>query len=338
MYRDRENISLKAFNSFGIDVKAAVFIEFDNREELIQNLKLPVDICFQRFVLGGGSNLLFTKNFEGIIYYPKIKGIEILNKDKDFIELRVGAGEVWDDFVRFCVDNEYYGIENLSLIPGNVGASPVQNIGAFGVEIKDFIYKVETVEINTGKIIEFSNSDCDFSYRHSFFKLSENQNRFIVTHVVFRLLKKAAFITHYGNVDDEIKNEKEINLQTIRDAIVRIRNRKLPDPKELGNAGSFFKNPVVSSKIAEKIKAEFPNMPFFPAEDNNIKLAAGWLIDQCGWKGKRNGDAGVHDKQALVIVNYGKASGNDILRLSQEIKISVESRFDIILEPEVNIL
>jgi UDP-N-acetylmuramate dehydrogenase len=338
MLKVSENISLKPYNTFGIDVSASVMVECDDKTELVDCILKPSCLCNPRLVLGGGSNILFTGNFNGIIYFPTIKGIEMTDKTSENVFLRVGAGEVWDDFVQYCVDHNYYGIENLSLIPGNVGACPVQNIGAFGVEVGDVISEVETVDLNTGKLIEFSNDECLFSYRNSVFKNPAYKNRLIITHVTFRLPLMSDFVLHYGNIKEEIGSVKGINLKSVRNAVINIRNRKLPDTKILGSAGSFFKNPVVEKSLADSIKTKFPKMPYFPAEEQTVKLAAGWLIDQCGWKGKRIGDAGVHVNQALVLVNYGKATGNEIISLAEKIKESVFDLFGVRIEPEVNII
>ncbi|GAB4293199.1 MAG: UDP-N-acetylmuramate dehydrogenase [Marinilabiliales bacterium] len=338
MYKSKDNINLKDYNTFGVDVTASVFVEFDNEKELIDNItNNNKDKCIPTLILGGGSNILFTKSFTGIVYHPLINKINIIKEDSESVLIKCGCGVVWDDYVKFCVENNFYGLENLSLIPGNVGAAPVQNIGAFGVEVKDFIVKVETINLQTGKTQEFSNKDCQFSYRNSIFKFPENSSKYLITYVTFNLSKKANFTTHYGNIENELQKFDTVNLNNIRQAIINIRQKKLPDPNEIGSAGSFFKNPVISKEKAEIIIKEHPSIPYYN-EGNKIKLAAGWMIEQCGWKGYRIGDAGVHKNQALVLVNYGNATGKEILDLSKKIQASVNDKFGILLEPEVRII
>ncbi len=332
----KENFQLKEYNTFGVNASCTYFLEFFNSAEIISFFKNNKYKNLPHLVIGGGSNILFTKNFEGVVYHPNIKGIKIINETDEHLFIEVGAGEVWDKFVEFCVNNNYSGIENLSLIPGNIGASPVQNIGAYGVEVKDVIEKVHAVEIENGSIKYFSNADCEFNYRNSIFK-NTLKNKYIITHVTFKLNKKHNFITHYGNVNEELNKFKEINLKTIRQAIINIRERKLPDYKKIGNAGSFFKNPIVENKIVEKIKIEFTPAPVYPIDNKTSKLAAGWLIDMCGWKGKQIGNVGVHKDQALIIINIGNATGTEIMELSNKIRASVLKKFNVKIEPEVNI-
>nr|WP_320120290.1 UDP-N-acetylmuramate dehydrogenase [uncultured Marinifilum sp.] len=330
-----ENYSLKKHNTFGIEAKARYFFEFEKIEEIQKFLKENNITDTQYLILGGGSNLLFTENYDGLILHPNIKGIELLDEDEESVLLRVGCNEEWDEFVEWAVENEVYGIENLSLIPGKIGASPVQNIGAYGVEAKDIIENVEAISIETKNEVIFSNKQCEFAYRNSVFK-NEYKNLFIITHVQFRLKKKANFKIHYGAIKKELEAYNEINLKNIREVIIKIRESKLPDPKELGNAGSFFKNPIIDKEKADDLKSKYEELPTYPINDFETKLAAGWLIEKCNWKGKRIGDAGVHKDQALVIVNYGNAKGNEILKLANDIRKSVLFKFGIKLEMEVN--
>ncbi len=332
-----ENYALKKHNSFGIEAKAKQFFEFEEASEIREFLAQNKLMNMPYFVLGGGSNLLLTKDFDGLVLYPKIKGIQVIEENKTSVLLKVGANENWDQFVSWCVERNYGGIENLSLIPGLVGASPVQNIGAYGVEVKNAIEKVEAISLQNGNEHIFNHNDCEFSYRNSVFK-GKYKNLFVITHVQFRLNKQAKFELSYGSVKEELRTCQEINLKNIREAIIKIRNSKLPNPEEIGNAGSFFKNPIVSSQKAKQLYTKFPNMPIYKLDETRVKLAAGWLIEQCGWKGKRFGDAGVHKNQALVLVNYGMATGVEILQLSNEICKSVELAFGVKLEKEVNVI
>lgn len=337
MFDIKENISLKKYNTFGIDVKTRFFVECSSVKELsdflavYQKQKLPL------MILGGGSNVLFTKDFDGYILRSFIKGIDIIDETSEYIKLRVGAGEDWDEFVGYCVEHNWGGVENLSLIPGNVGTCPIQNIGAYGVEAKDVIADVETLEIETLKVNRFKNEECNFGYRNSIFK-SKLKGKQIITHISFNLKKQPVFKLDYGNLQEELKQFDSINLQSIRQAVIDIRNAKLPKPEDIGNSGSFFKNPVIESSKADKLKKQFVDMPSYTQGEGLVKIPAGWLIEKAGWKGKRIGDAGVHDKQALVIVNYGKASGTEIYELAKEIQKSVKNMFDINLDMEVNIV
>lgn len=332
----KKNISLKPYNTFGIDVSATGFVEVATVDELKSVLfknKQPL------LILGGGSNLLFTKDFEGLAIKNNLKGIVVVEENDSEVVLKIGAGEVWHEFVMYAIDNGYAGIENLSLIPGNVGASPMQNIGAYGVEVKDVITEVEAYNLKEGTIKSFSNQSCEFGYRSSIFKTSEKGNYFI-TAVTFKLNKQASVNTSYGAIDGELKR-MEISAPTIKDvsnAVINIRSSKLPDPKKIGNSGSFFKNPVVTEVQKNKILENYPDAPNYPQPNGVFKMAAGWLIEKCGWKGKRIENYGVHELQALVLVNYGGATGSDIFNLSEQIIESVKSEFGIILEKEVNIL
>lgn len=333
----RENYSLKNYNTFAIDVKCRYFIESDNEAELLDfvssyDLK-PEEVM----ILGEGSNFLFTEDLHCTVFYPVIKGIEKIGEDARHVFIRVGAGEVWDDFVAWTVARGYGGVENLSAIPGHVGASPVQNVGAYGMEAGDTIERVEAINIETGGKETIQAADCHFSYRNSIFK-QEWKNRYIITFVTFRLAKTPEFRLDYGSVNEEIQKMGGVNLVNIREAIVRIREGKLPDMKTLPSAGSFFKNPVVSCQQAAQLQAQFPGMPVYPLDEQCVKLAAGWLIEQCGWKGKTLGKAGVYEKQALILVNRGGASGIEIAHLANEIKKSVFMTFGVWIEPEVYVL
>ena len=331
----KENISLKKYNTFGISAFAKRFISIDSVYQLQQLLKINKEV----FLISGGSNMLLTKNIEKLVIHINTKGISIDKEDDQFVYLTVNSGENWHDFVVWCVSQNYGGIENLSLIPGNVGTSPIQNIGAYGVEVKDTITRVEGIEIATGKLVTFSNEDCKFGYRNSIFK-NTHKGKVILTSVGFKLTKKNHKLnTSYGAIETELISKKITtpSLKNISDAVISIRNTKLPDPKEIGNAGSFFKNPTIPTTQFDTLKASFPSIPGYPSTEG-VKVAAGWLIEQAGWKGKRIGDVGVHAKQALVLVNYGGGSGEEIKSLSQQIQASVFDKFGIQLHPEVNFI
>ncbi len=332
----RRDLSLKRFNTFGIDVKASYFARAESIEEIVELLE-DHRHYFPFYVIGGGSNILFTKNFGGLILQPAIKGINIIDNGPEHCIVETGAGENWDDFVRWAVENNLGGIENLSFIPGSTGSSPIQNIGAYGVEVKDVIERVNYLDLETLQFFSLSNSECDFGYRSSIFK-NKLKNRVIITSVVFKLLHHPVLNTAYGNLQEEINRMGRADLCTVRNAVISIRKLKLPDPELTGNAGSFFKNPVIDAGSARELKERYHNMPVFPVSDDRTKIPAGWLIEQCGWKGKRFGNAGVHDKQALVLINCGNASGIEIMDLALKIKDSVFSQFGIKLETEVNIL
>lgn len=333
----QHNISLKPFNTFGIDVKAAAFIDVKAENEIPAMLKTISQYVGKFMFLGGGSNVLFTRDYAGLIIKISIKGIEILNEDDDFVYVRGMAGENWNNFVQFCVDRNIGGLENLSLIPGNVGTSPIQNIGAYGVELRDTFYMLEAVSLRTGEFREFYSGECAFGYRDSVFK-NELKGQYLILSVIFKLSKRPLLNTSYGAIAAELKKMELLpSVKNIASCVDNIRRSKLPDPEELGNAGSFFKNPVISDSDAEALKQLYPEMPVYPAEDG-VKLAAGWLIEQCGLKGYRSGDAGVHQNQALVLVNYGHATGSDILLLAQTIIEAVKNKFKIELQPEVNII
>lgn len=323
-------------NTFGMDVKATLFIEYGSVEELKEVLRMP-EVKEGRWLhIGGGSNLLFTGDYPGAVLHSAIKGHEIVKENGEEVIVRVGAGEVWDDFVAYTVAQGWYGAENLSLIPGEVGASAVQNIGAYGVEAKDLITEVEAVDVNTGEERVFKNEECGYAYRESVFKLSLKR-RYVLTHVSFRLKKTPSYQLDYGNVRAELeKRGCGLTLENVRQTIIDIRSAKLPDPKIQGNAGSFFMNPMVSRSQFEALLAQYPQMPHYEVDARRVKIPAAWMIDQCGWKGKQLGRAGVHDKQALVLVNLGGATGKEIIRLSEEIQKSVFEKFGVCISPEVN--
>jgi UDP-N-acetylmuramate dehydrogenase len=335
--RIQSNISLQAYNTFGIDAKAKSFCEIENLTDL-QELQEKEEFLSERLIIGGGSNMLLLDNWNGLVILNSIKGISIENENTESVLLKVGAGEVWHDFVLHAVKNEYYGIENLSLIPGSVGASPIQNIGAYGVEIKDTFEKLKAFNLSSGRVETFTKEDCNFGYRESVFK-KELKGKYIITQVYYRLSKKPAFNTSYGAIENELASNgiKSPSIKDISDAVISIRQTKLPDPKEIGNSGSFFKNPVIETEKAKKLKDEFPDMVQYPIE-NGVKLAAGWLIESCGWKGYKEGGFGVHDKQALVLVHFGGANGQDIYNLSQKIINSIYDTYGVSLEREVNII
>ena len=332
----QENISLKEYNTFGISVQAKRFISVTSVYELQQLLKIEKNI----FLLSGGSNMLLTKDIEKLVVHIDIKGISVDSENHNDIYLTVNAGENWHKFVLWCVSNNYGGIENLSLIPGSVGTCPIQNIGAYGVEVKDTITKVEAVEIKTGKLVSFSLEECQFGYRNSIFK-NEVKGKYVLTSVGFKLTKKEHNLnTSYGAIETELASKKVIkpSLKDVSEAVIAIRQSKLPDPKKIGNSGSFFKNPVISKTHFEKIQKEYPKVPCYHISDQEIKVPAGWLIEQIGLKGKRFGNYGVHEKQALVLVNYGNASGEEIYQLAKKIQREVQTAFNISLEIEVNII
>jgi UDP-N-acetylmuramate dehydrogenase len=337
----QENISLKAFNTFGLDVKArhfGAFKDINELEELLTNSS-PAPGEAKTLILGGGSNILFTRDFDGLVLKNEISGIEELHEDAEYVYIKAGAGENWHQFVMHCIDHNWAGVENLSLIPGNVGASPMQNIGAYGVELQDVFWSLEAVNLREKKVITFTESDCEFGYRESIFK-RKYRDQFAILNVTFRLKKNPLFHTSYGAITKELERRgvKELNIKAISDAVISIRSSKLPVPASIGNAGSFFKNPSVSKEKYLLLKDQFENIIGHENIDGTVKLAAGWLIEQCGWKGFRRGDAGCHADQALVLVNYGHASGSEIYDLSGEVFQSVKEKFGVILEREVNII
>jgi UDP-N-acetylmuramate dehydrogenase len=332
-----ENISLKPFNTFGIDAKARKFAAFKDNEEL-EELLTP-DSRLPTLILGGGSNILFTKDYDGLVLKNEISGIKVLHEEPAYVYVKVGAGENWHSFVMHCIDLHWAGVENLSLIPGNVGAAPMQNIGAYGVELSSVFLSLEAFHLKEKKIVTFTAADCGFGYRESVFK-NKFKDQFVILSVTFKLKKQPVFHTSYGAIEQELQKMgvKELSIKAITDAVINIRKSKLPDPKEIGNAGSFFKNPSVSKLKFDELKKQFPGIVGYNNPDGSVKLAAGWLIEQCNWKGYRKGDAGCYEKQALVLVNYGMAKGEEILALSELILISVKEKFGVTLEREVNIM
>lgn len=334
----RENFNLKEYNTFNIGVCCRYFVESDSEEELLEFVREYEWEPGEILILGGGSNFLFTEDFEGTVFYPSMQGIEVIGEDEAQVLVKVGAGVVWDDFVAWAVEHGYGGVENLSFIPGHVGAAPVQNVGAYGMEAGETIEEVEAIDLAKACRVSLAAADCRFAYRNSIFK-QEWKNKYLITRVVFRLSKSPSYRLDYGSVRAEIeKLGGEVSLKNIRQAIIRIREAKLPDVKVLPNAGSFFKNPVVSALAAAELLKQFPEMPVYEVDEERKKLAAGWMIEQCGWKGKQLGKAGVHDKQALVLVNRGGADGTEISRLANEIKKSVFMKFGVWIEPEVYVI
>jgi UDP-N-acetylmuramate dehydrogenase len=332
------NISLKPYNTFGIDVKANRFSAFSNTVELAESLNSR-KANEPLLILGGGSNLLLTKDFDGLVLKNEIIGFNLIEETDTDVIVEAGAGEIWHQFVLKCLEHNFAGLENLSLIPGNVGASPMQNIGAYGVEIKDVFEYLDAYEISTGKIKRFSKEDCAFGYRESVFK-NIYKDQFVICKVAFRLSKNPKINTSYGAIDSELQKMgiSNPNIHDVSKAVIAIRQSKLPDPAVLGNAGSFFKNPVVPESLVETIKQSYPDVPNYPAESGKRKLAAGWLIEKAGWKGKTIDTFGVHKLQALVLVNYGGSSGKQVYELSSQIIEDIQAKFGVRLEREVNIL
>ena len=327
--------SLLPYNTFGIDVSASRFLEYASVADLKEYIAQGA-VTTPFLHIGGGSNLLFTKDYDGLILHSRIGGIEVTAEDSQTVSLRVGAGVVWDDFVACCVEHGWYGAENLSLIPGEVGASAVQNIGAYGVEVKDLITAVETVNVQGyGRV--YSVEECEYAYRSSIFKRPENKSVF-VTYVRFRLSKEERYTLDYGTIRQELAKYPAPTLPIVRKVIIEIRESKLPDPKVMGNAGSFFMNPIVAKEKLEALQRDYPRIPYYELPDGRVKIPAGWMIDQCGWKGKSLGPAAVHDKQALVLVNRGGAKGSDIVALSDAVRASVRDKFGIDIHPEVNVI
>lgn len=333
------DISLKPYNTFGISAKARFFTTINNLEELQELFQTNEYKQNKHLILGGGSNLLLTKDVNGLVIKNNLKGIEIIEDDGTYALVKCAAGEIWHEFVMWCIDHNLAGLENLSLIPGCTGASPMQNIGAYGVEIKDVFHELEAVSTKTGEKVKFSGSQCEFGYRESVFK-RKLKDQFLITSVTFRLSKKPVFHIEYGAIKTELEKMgiQDLSIKAISQAIINIRSSKLPDPKVLGNAGSFFKNPEVNKSTYDALKQKYPDLVAYPLENANYKLAAGWLIEQSGLKGLTIGNAGVHKLQALVLVNYGNASGADIYNLSSHVLETVKHKFGVELEREVNII
>ncbi len=337
----KKNISLKSYNTFGLDVVAENFICISDYKQFIEVKKRHFDLMMDGLlILGGGSNLLLSKNIPGLVIKNEIKGIEIEQEDDQFVWIKAGGGENWHEFVLFTVDHAWGGLENLSLIPGTVGAAPMQNIGAYGTEIKDSFVYLEALNLETLEIEKFDSYQCAFGYRESYFKHA-GKGKYLIVKVCFKLNKHPQINTSYGIINEVLKAHgiENPSIKDVSNAVIEIRQSKLPDPKEIGNSGSFFKNPTLSINKAQEVIEKYPSIPRYVVEgSNDIKFPAGWLIEQAGWKGYRKGDAGVHAKQALVLVNYGNAKGEELIKLSEEIKQSVLSKFGIKLETEVNIL
>ncbi len=334
----RKDVSLKPFNTFGIDVRCSHFVQIDSDEALEALLAESVFLSQPKIILGGGSNVLFRKDVHALVVKNEITGIAVVREDDNHYWVRAGAGENWHGVVLHCIRMGYAGIENLALIPGCVGASPMQNIGAYGVEIKDVFDSLEAVQIPDGSKRTFTRDECDFGYRESVFKRGE-KDRWIITHVTLRLNKRPVFHIEYGAIEEELEkiNSDRLSIKDVAQAVINIRSSKLPNPAVLGNAGSFFKNPVVAMDLCESLRAAYPEMPAYPVSGSEVKLAAGWLIEQTGWKGRRIGSCGVHDRQALVLVNYGGATGDEIYALSERVAGDVQERFGVTLEREVNL-
>jgi len=333
-----KDFSLKTYNTFGIDAKARFFIQVHTVEglrEILGRDEFPT-----KFILGGGSNMLLIKDIDALVVHIDIKGKTVLSEDDAHVLLKVMGGENWHELVLWALDQGYGGLENMSLIPGNTGTAPIQNIGAYGVELKDSFVNCEAIHRNTGELQTFSKTDCSFGYRESYFK-NEGKDQYVITSVTFKLTKKNHILnTSYGSIEAELAKE-EIHTPTIKDisnAVIAIRNSKLPNPKEIGNSGSFFKNPIVDHATFEQFMLENPAAPYYKISETHYKIPAGWLIEQCGFKGKRFGDAGVHTKQALVLVNHGHATGKEIMQLAQKIISAVEKKFNIRMTPEVNLI
>lgn len=333
-----ENVSLQPYNTFGIEAKARFMAKVRSKDDVLSILKDGSVNQFPRLILGGGSNVLLTQDFDGLVIMNQLTGMAVVEEDEESVVIEVGAGEVWHDLVMHCVKNGWGGIENLSLIPGSVGAAPMQNIGAYGVEIKDVFEQLTALNLKSFESRIFTNKECEFGYRESVFKRAL-KGQFMIISVQLKLSKNPILNTSYGAIESELA-KKGIGGATIADVsqvVINIRQSKLPDPNELGNAGSFFKNPVIEKTMFEKLRNKFPNIPNYPAP-NGIKLAAGWLVEQCGWKGKRIGNCGSHKDQALVLVNYGNSKGDEIFDLSEQILQSVSEKFGIQLEREVNVV
>ena len=334
----QENLSLKPYNTFGIDKKAEFFTIISSIEQLKEGLSWAKERKLPVFILGGGSNILLTQDIKGLVIKVELKGIQVLSEDENQVLVEVGAGVIWHDWVVYALEKNWAGIENLSLIPGTVGASPMQNIGAYGVEIKEVFHQLSALHRETFEIESFDLAACKFGYRESVFK-HDLKDQYIITSVIFKLHKTPEFRVDYGAIQDVLREKgiKKLSIQAVSDAVIEIRRSKLPDPKEIGNAGSFFKNPTIPNEQFEKLKSSYPTLPGYPGNEG-VKVPAGWLIEQSGWKGKRMGEVGVHAKQALVLVNYGEGTGEEIKHLSEQVRSTVKDKFGIDLIPEVNFI
>ncbi|MEM4261155.1 MAG: UDP-N-acetylmuramate dehydrogenase [Candidatus Woesearchaeota archaeon] len=338
MLKFEKNFNLKNYNSFGIDVNTKAFVQINNEKELIELTKSPFIESNKILILSGGSNILFTKDFEGLVIYNNIKGMRIIKSEEDYVVLSVSSGENWSDFVNISLKNKYYGLENLAMIPGKVGSAPVQNIGAYGVEQKDFFLKLKAFNFKEFTFKEFDYDSCKFDYRNSFFKES-NDCQYFITEVIYKLSKKPVLNLTYKELKQEIDKFPmvEPDSQYIYETVCRLRRNKLPDPLLIGNAGSFFKNPIIEEKQLKDLLKDYPDIKHFSYKDNLVKVSAGWLIEKCGYKGFRVGDAGVFEKHALILVNYGKATGKEIMELAELIENEVYKTFKIKLEKEVKV-
>ncbi|ELR71568.1 UDP-N-acetylenolpyruvoylglucosamine reductase [Fulvivirga imtechensis AK7] len=336
----QKKISLKPLNTFGLEAKAKLFVEVSTIDELREALASDEARDNEIMILGGGSNILLTQDFDGLVIKNSINGKEVIHETEDFVLAKIGAGENWHEFVRYALDQEWGGIENLSLIPGTVGAAPMQNIGAYGVEIKEVFEYLEAVNIESGDIEKFNKDQCRFGYRESIFK-NKAKGKYVIAYVVLKLTKREHQLnTSYGAIYQTLEEmkAKKPTIRDISDAVTKIRQSKLPDPAKIGNAGSFFKNPTIDKIQYEELKTEYPDIPGYELPDDNVKVPAAWLIEQCGWKGVQRGEIGVHKNQALVLVNYGGGKGSDLKALAEEIKDSVIKKFGIELNQEVNII
>jgi UDP-N-acetylmuramate dehydrogenase len=336
----QQDVMIKHLNTFGIEAKADYFAVIKDTQELIELLSIQNIHKIPKLILGEGSNILFTKNYAGLVIKNAIKGIQQLEEDKDHYWIQAGAGENWHEFVMHCIQRGYGGLENFSLIPGSVGAAPIQNIGAYGVELSENLFQLEALNLQDGSVRTFTNTECQFGYRDSVFK-KLYKDQYAILNVVFRLNKNPKLHIDYGNLKETLQsmNVGQLNIKAISDAVIHIRQNKLPDPKKLGNAGSFFKNPIIPYTQFIELQNKYPQIPYYLTEKkDSIKLSGAWLIEQCGWKGKRFDDVGVYEKQALILVNYGNGSGVEILELANKIQSSVKNKFGIFLEPEVNLI
>lgn len=339
MMQEEYSISLKPYNTFGIDVQADKLVHIQTPEQLQELIRIGAFTTGPFLILGGGSNVLFTKDVKGLVVRNELKGIEVIKEDDSHVWVKAMGGEIWHEFVLWSIERNFAGIENLSLIPGTVGAAPMQNIGAYGVEIKDTFDSLEALDLKTGALKVFSQTDCRFGYRESIFKNEAKGNYFIVS-VTFKLNKHPVFNNSYGAIQQVLEQNgvKELSIKAISDAVIAIRSSKLPNPAVIGNAGSFFKNPEIDITQFNTLKQQFPSIVGYPTSPGKIKVAAGWLIEQCGWKGKRVGNTGSHKDQALVLVNYGGVKGEEVYRLAEDIKKSVADKFGINIQTEVNII
>jgi UDP-N-acetylmuramate dehydrogenase len=339
MTQIQQNIPLRQYNTLGIDAMARYFAAFTSADELGELIESNPNTGTTPLILGGGSNILFKNDVNKLVLKNDLPGLTVVKEDADHVYVKAGAGENWHKFVQYCLQRNWAGVENLSLIPGCVGASPMQNIGAYGVEIKEVFAELEAFHLHEKKIHVFTTPDCAFGYRESVFK-GKYRNQYVILNVTYRLNKKPTFNTSYGAIEQELERMgvQELSIQAISQAVINIRTAKLPDPAKIGNAGSFFKNPSVGASVYEALKKQYPHLVGYPNADGTIKLAAGWLIEQSGLKGYRRGDAGVHEKQALVLVNYGHATGADIYNLSEDVMKSVHEKFGVVLEREVNVV